>query len=107
MEDCIASFRGRKVLDRGGSRIPSVVCDSYGIFFQDSGNYMSKRDDFSYHCRCNHLKLNHLIFADDSMLFCKGEVKYVVLMIRAMKAFSEVSGLSANNDKTSIYFWQC
>lgn len=65
---------------------------------------MSKSEDFNYHYRCNHLKLNYLIFADDLMLFYKGEVNSIVLMVGALKAFSDVSGLSAKKEKNAICF---
>lgn len=64
----------------------------------------SKRDEFCFHYRCKSLKLNHLIFADDLMLFCKGGVKSVTLMARALKAFSNASGMKANNEKSVIHF---
>lgn len=65
---------------------------------------MSRREDFGFHYICSALNITHLVFADDLMMFCKGEVRSVLLLIRAMKAFSKVSGLKANNDKSAIYF---
>ncbi|XP_057251762.1 uncharacterized protein LOC130591842 [Beta vulgaris subsp. vulgaris] len=41
---------------------------------------------------------------DDLMLFSKGDVQSVTLMIRALKAFSDASGLHANHMKSTIYF---
>ena len=38
------------------------------------------------------------------MLFCKGNVRFVMLMMRAMKALSLATGLYANNDKSVVYF---
>lgn len=65
---------------------------------------MSNIDDFCFHHRCKSLKLYYLVFANDLMLFYKGGVKSVHLMIRALKAFSNAFGLSANNEKSVIYF---
>ncbi|XP_021750414.1 uncharacterized protein LOC110716088 [Chenopodium quinoa] len=59
---------------------------------------------FKYHQRCKSLSLNHLIFADDLMLFCHGYRSSVMLMARVLKVFEQCSGLSANVDKTAIYF---
>lgn len=53
---------------------------------------MSKREDFNYHYRCNHLKLNYLIFVDDLMLFYKGEVNSIVLMVGVQKLFQMLLG---------------
>lgn len=60
---------------------------------------MSIKPEFAYHYRCHSLKVTHLIFVDDLMMFCKD-----VLMIRAMKSFSQASGLSATNEKSAVYF---
>ena len=34
----------------------------------------SEAKEFNFHPRCSKIKLNHLIFADDLMLFCKGNM---------------------------------
>lgn len=36
---------------------------------------MCKKKEFDFHYRCSSLRLTHLVFADDLMLFYKGEVK--------------------------------
>lgn len=38
------------------------------------------------------------------MLFSKGNVQSVVLLVRTLKAFAVVSGLEASSEKTAIYF---
>lgn len=45
-----------------------------------------------------------MVFVDNLMIFCKGDINTVILMVRAMKDFSHASGLYANNDKTTLYF---
>lgn len=34
---------------------------------------MGQLPDFRFHPMCKKLKLNHLIFPDDLMIFCKGQ----------------------------------
>ena len=50
------------------------------------------------------LRLSHLVFVVDLMMFCKGNIKSVMLMMRALRAFSQASGLEANKEKTVVYF---
>ncbi|XP_074299862.1 uncharacterized protein LOC141631036 [Silene latifolia] len=58
----------------------------------------------SYHPKCSRLKLNHLIFADDLMIFVRGDVPSVAAVKDTLGMFAELSGLHANIEKTNIYF---
>ena len=56
-----------------------------------------------FHPGCSHLMLNHLAFADDLLMFCKGNVASVVLLLRGFATFSVSSGLVANAGKSAVY----
>ncbi|XP_074278293.1 uncharacterized protein LOC141601883 [Silene latifolia] len=58
----------------------------------------------TYHPKCARIKLNHLIFADDLMIFVRGDVPSVTAVAHALDKFGSISGLVANPDKTEIYF---
>lgn len=64
---------------------------------------MSRNDGFSFHYHCKQLRLTQLIFVDDLMLFSKGNIQLVVLMVKTLKAFEEASGLMASLQKSAIY----
>lgn len=65
---------------------------------------MSKKREFSFYYRCSSLGISHLIFADDVMLFYKGDVPSSLLMRRAFQAFTEAFGLAVSHEKSIIYF---
>ncbi|KAK9671971.1 hypothetical protein RND81_12G067100 [Saponaria officinalis] len=59
---------------------------------------------YSFHPKCVQLSLNHLIFADDLLLFTRGDIPSVGAVVRCLQSFASVSGLHANLEKTQIYF---
>lgn len=97
------AFKEMKGLRQGDLILPLifVVLMEY---FTRTLKKMSRKEGFNFHHRCASLGLTHLIFADDLMLFCNGDISSVILMVRAVKDFSLASGLYANNDKTALYF---
>ncbi|XP_074300055.1 uncharacterized protein LOC141631258 [Silene latifolia] len=62
-----------------------------------------RQHQVSYHPKCGRIGLNHLIFADDLMLFVRGDVPFVKAVTTSLDSFPKMYGLSANPDKTNIY----
>ncbi|XP_050211423.1 uncharacterized protein LOC126661614 [Mercurialis annua] len=71
-------------------------------------DYLSKmlsnvNNDFQYHSGCKKLNLNHLIFADDLLLFCHGDKNSIAVLNDKLKCFKETSGLSVNVNKSQLF----
>ena len=64
---------------------------------------LTELEQFQYHPRCKEMKLAHMCFIDDLIMFCKGEYVSAYLMLRAFKLFSETSGLKANVGKSAMF----
>ncbi|XP_062100629.1 uncharacterized protein LOC133806538 [Humulus lupulus] len=64
---------------------------------------IAKDSKFQFHPRCKSLALTHLCFADDLLLFCKGDYVSATLLLRAFKLFENSSGLKANIGKSVVY----
>ncbi|XP_030478100.1 uncharacterized protein LOC115695150 [Cannabis sativa] len=65
--------------------------------------WIGEKDDFKFHSGCLKLKLNHLAFMDDALLFCNGHARSIKYMLQALKLFSSTSGLNLNPSKTACY----
>lgn len=61
--------------------------------------------DFKFHWRCGSTKLVNLCFADDLMIFCKGEVSSVNHIKQSLNEFEVMSGLSPSPTKSDIFFF--
>ncbi|XP_062086445.1 uncharacterized protein LOC133792554 [Humulus lupulus] len=64
---------------------------------------VGQHKDFKYHPRCEYLKLNHLCFADDLLLFSKGTFKAIYVLLRGFQLFTNSSSLQANKTKSAIF----
>ncbi|KAM6563917.1 hypothetical protein CsatB_023915 [Cannabis sativa] len=58
---------------------------------------------FTFHDKCSSMKLNHLCFADDLLIFSNGDFISIMLMLKGLKLFSTTSSLLPNEQKTAIY----
>lgn len=48
---------------------------------------VNENPDFKFHPRCSRIKLNHLAFADNLMLFCKGDLQYINILTKTVDYF--------------------
>ena len=58
---------------------------------------------FSYHAKSCGLRLTHLEFDDDLLLFCRADVGSVGVLYSCLSEFFEMSGLRANMDKSLVF----
>ncbi|XP_070038220.1 uncharacterized protein [Nicotiana tomentosiformis] len=65
---------------------------------------LTENPDFNYHPRCDKLNIIQLGFADDLLLFYRGDVVSTQLLYKQFQQFSLASGLIANQGKSDVYF---
>ncbi|XP_074304759.1 uncharacterized protein LOC141639570 [Silene latifolia] len=96
-------FKGKKGLRQGDPLSPLLftLCMEY---LSRILGMVAQQPDFRFHPLCGHTRLNHLLFADDLLLFCKGNDLSIMWLLRAFATFSDASGLCLNRDKSNIYF---
>ncbi|GKB09566.1 RNA-directed DNA polymerase, eukaryota, reverse transcriptase zinc-binding domain protein [Tanacetum coccineum] len=59
---------------------------------------------FKYHFRCKNMKLTHVCFGDDLLMFCHRDIASFSVLKDAIEEFGVVSGLLPNYSKSIIIF---
>ena len=58
---------------------------------------------FKFHPKCKKINLTHLYFANDLLIFTKGELNSVVGVQRILELFYTYSGLRLNCEKSELF----
>ena len=66
-------------------------------------NKAAEAGEFAYHPQCQGVKLTHLSFADDILVFTNGTSESLLGIMEVMRRFAAMSGLHINAAKSSIY----
>ncbi|XP_074271105.1 uncharacterized protein LOC141595030 [Silene latifolia] len=77
----------------------SVNGDMFGTL-----KYVAARYNFHYHPLCKQQKLASLMFADDFLLFSRGDTESMMLLLRSFSTFSKAFGLKVSAPKSNAYF---
>lgn len=95
-------FQGKRGLRHGGPISPFlfVICMEY---LSSSLNCATLHNNFNFHPKCEKLKISHLTFADDLMIFTRGDHLSVQIVCDVLASFGEASVLKANSLKSNIY----
>ncbi|XP_074262965.1 uncharacterized protein LOC141585820 [Silene latifolia] len=95
-------FKGKSGVRQGDPLSPFLFVLSMEILSRKL-RVMCNQPNVCYHPKCSKLGLTHLVFADDLMIFIRGDLPSVQQAVDTLKIFSEWSGLKANMDKTEAY----
>ena len=67
----------------------------------------SSSPNFGFHPSCRALRLSHLKFADDVMIFCKAKPETLTIIHNTLLTFYQCNGLKANQTKSQMAFGGC
>ncbi|XP_028092536.1 uncharacterized protein LOC114292711 [Camellia sinensis] len=99
-------FRGERGLRQGDPMSPYLFVIVMEILSRILAEKAS-HPDFKFHWRCEKTKIVNLCFADDLMIFCKGDVSTVQSIKLGLEEFKSLSGLSPSPNKSHIFFSGC
>ena len=94
-------FLGARGLRPGNPLSPYLYC-AWRSYLR-GWDWLCKSSEFHFHPRCSQVKLCHLIFADDLVLFSRGDLGSINVLRRCFQQFGQMSGLIVKQDKSEIY----
>ncbi|KAL2246328.1 UNVERIFIED_CONTAM: Retrovirus-related Pol polyprotein from type-2 retrotransposable element R2DM, partial [Sesamum indicum] len=105
---CIFEWFPTRILP--GEERPTARDPMSPALFLLSMEYLSRmikrktcNSDFNYHPKCEKLKITHLLFADDLMLFFRGDLPSIHILMECLNVFRDASGLSVKTSKSCIF----
>ncbi|KAL0449170.1 UNVERIFIED_CONTAM: hypothetical protein Slati_1473400 [Sesamum latifolium] len=72
-------------------------------FFSRMIKRKTSNSEFNFHPKCEKLKITHLLFANNLMLFSRGNLPSVHILMECLQEFRDVFGLAVNTSKSSIF----
>ncbi|GFS35677.1 hypothetical protein Acr_00g0041410 [Actinidia rufa] len=95
-------FKGKQVLRQGDPLSPFLFSICLEVLSRSMAK-LSRNPDFKHHLKCAELAISHLAFADDLILFSRGDTLSVGLVVEGLKNFGCCSGLSINASKAQVF----
>lgn len=101
-EELVGFFRSERGLRQGCSLSPYLFVISMNVLFRMLDKAATEHK-IGYHPNCKNVKLTHLCFADDLLVFSDGTKHSIESIFTVFKEFAIFSGLMVSLDKSTIY----
>ena len=95
-------FKGRRGLRQGDPLSPYLFVIAMN-FLSLMLTRAAQDNNIKYHAKCSAMKLTHLSFADDLLIFIDGSLNSVQQVLQVLKEFELRSGLVVSFQKTSFF----
>lgn len=74
-------------------------------YFHRSVQRLKEISDFNFHAKCEQLQVINISFAGDFLLFSRGDIRSIELLMENVVAFSRATGLCVNPSKCKVFLW--
>ena len=95
-------FKGKRGLRQGDPISPLIFVICMEMFTRLI-KVRTAREGFHFHQHCEALQISHLLFADDVVFFCRGDLSSIGIIMDCLHEFHAMSGLAVSEQKSSIF----
>ena len=99
----VCYFEGKKGLRQSDPISPYLFVLAVEVFSRIMADLTGGNSGFKFHPKCVKMRLTHLCFADDLLIFSKASLSSIKVVQAALLEFENLSGLKANPSKSSLY----
>ncbi|GKB41505.1 RNA-directed DNA polymerase, eukaryota, reverse transcriptase zinc-binding domain protein [Tanacetum coccineum] len=104
MGELWVSFNRGRGLRKEGPHVPYLFTMVMEYFTLVMEKNVRNSPEFNYHFGCKQLKITHICFADDLLVFFHGDTNSVSLIKNSVDEFGSCSGLLPNFNKSIVFF---
>nr|GEU47494.1 hypothetical protein [Tanacetum cinerariifolium] len=97
-------FKGGRGLRQGDHMSPYLFTMVMEILTLIVKQKVEESTVFKYHFGCKMMKLAHICFVDDLLMFYHGDMDSIMVLKKAIEEFGGMSGLLPNYNKSTIIF---
>jgi hypothetical protein len=98
----VGYFKGEKELRQGGPLSAYLFVIAIEVFYRILGDLTREGLGFKFHPKCSKLKLTHLCFANDLLIFSVANLSSISIIKDALLEFEVLFGLKANPSKSYV-----
>jgi hypothetical protein len=98
----VGYFEGKRGLRQGDPFSPYLFVIAMEVFSKIMVDYTGGDFGFKFHPKCASLKLTHLCFTDDLLIFFEASLVSIKIIKSALLEFESLSGLKSNPKKSSF-----
>ena len=99
----VGFFKGAREVRQGDPLSPYIFVIAINVLSKML-DIAASHEVFNFHPKCKKIKMTHLCFADDLLIFAKGNLELIMGIQNVLRKFYSFSELQLNCEKSEIFY---